>query len=99
VETRISNQAVKRNIKRFPENFMFLLNETEWKALTSQIVLSKIEKREGTQKCPYVFTEQGLAMLSGILHSDKAIEVNISIMRAFVFLRQYPLSHQDLMIN
>jgi hypothetical protein len=96
VETRVLNQAVKRNIKRFPTDFMFQLNKNEWKILMSQIVISKTEKRGGTQKLPYAFTEQGLAMLSGVLNSDKAIDVNIAIMRAFVILRQYALGYAEL---
>ncbi len=96
VETRVLNQAVKRNMERFPEDFMFQLSKSEWETLISQIVISKTETRGGTQKLPYAFTEQGLAMLSGILKSKKAIDVNISIMRAFVFLRQYALTHKDL---
>lgn len=96
VETRALNQAVKRNIKRFPIDFMFQLNKTEWETLISQFVISKTETRGGTQKLPYAFTEQGLAMLSGVLNSDKAINVNIDIMRAFVFIRQYALTHKDL---
>ncbi len=96
VETRILNQSVKRNVKRFPDDFMFQVNKTEWETLKSQIVISKTEKRGGTQKLPSAFTEQGLAMLSGILNSDKAIQVNIDIMRAFVFMRQYALTHKDL---
>jgi hypothetical protein len=96
VETKVLNQSVKRNIKRFPSDFMFQLTIPEWKTLKSQFVTSKTETRGGTQKLPYVFTEQGLAMLSGILNSDVAIEVNISIMRAFVTLRQMALTHSDL---
>ena len=96
VETRVLNQAVKRNIKRFPDDFMFQLNKNEWDSLISQFVISKTEKRGGTQKLPYAFTEQGLAMLSGILNSDKAIEVNIAIMRAFVMIRQYALTYKEL---
>jgi ORF6N domain len=74
VQTRVLNQAVKRNIKRFPNDFMFQLNKNEWGILISQIVTSKTERRGGTQKLPYAFTEQGVSMLSGILNSDKAIE-------------------------
>lgn len=85
VETRRLNEAVKRNIKRFPDDFMFQLNGDEWKNLISQIATSSWG---GTRKLPYAFTEQGLAMLSGILNSDIAIQVNISIMRAFVYVRQ-----------
>lgn len=96
VETRVLNQAVKRNAARFPADFMFQLTEKEWQVLMSQIVISKVEKRGGRQKLPYAFTEQGLAMLSGVLHSDKAIQVNISIMRAFVVLREFALSNKEL---
>ena len=85
VETRVLNQAVKRNSKRFPVDFMFQLNAEEWEILKSQIVISSWG---GTRKLPFAFTEQGLAMLSGVLNSDIAIEVNISIMRAFVAVRQ-----------
>jgi len=94
VQTKNLNLAVKRNIKRFPKDFMFQLTKQEWDALRLQIETSK--GRGGTRYLPYAFTEQGLAMLSGILNSDKAIEVNIAIMRAFVFMRQYALSHKDL---
>jgi len=96
VKTSALNQAVKRNIKRFPVDFMFQLSKPEWETLKSQFVTSKTETRGGTQKLPYAFTEQGLAMLSGVLNSDKAINVNIDIMRAFVFIRQYALTHKDL---
>ena len=96
VQTRVLNQAVKRNIKRFPPDFMFQLDNMEWESLISQFVISKTEKRGGTQKLPFAFTEQGLAMLSSVLHSDKAIKVNIAIMRTFAFIRQYALSHKDL---
>ena len=84
VETRVLNQVVKRNITRFPEDFMFQLNKTELENLKSQIVTSSWG---GTRKLPYAFTEQGVAMLSGLLNSDKAIKVNIAIMRAFVEIR------------
>ena len=96
VETRVLNQAVKRNSKRFPFDFMSQLNKNEWEVLMSQFVISKTEKRGGTQKLPYAFTEQGLAMLSGILNSDKAIDVNIAIMRAFVILRQFALGYAEI---
>lgn len=85
VEVRVLNQAVKRNIKRFPPDFMFQLTIEEWNNLKSQIVTSSWG---GSRKLPYAFTEQGLAMLSGILNSDIAICVNINIMRAFVAIRQ-----------
>ena len=84
VETRVLNQSVKRNIKRFPSDFMFQLTKDEFENLKSQFVISRWG---GTRKLPYAFTEQGVAMLSGLLNSDVAIEVNISIMRAFVVVR------------
>jgi hypothetical protein len=124
VETRVLNQAVKRNIERFPEDFMFQLTKGEWEILRSQIVTANltenqtddalrsqiatiksgdnqedevlisqivtskpVEKRGGTQKLPYAFTEQGVAMLSSVLRSPLAIQVNIGIMRAFVTMR------------
>lgn len=85
VETRVLNQAVKRNMKRFPSDFMFQLTSDEWAILKSQFVISSWG---GTRKLPFAFTEQGLAMLSGVLNSDIAIQVNINIMRAFVAVRQ-----------
>ena len=85
---------IKRNLKRFPYDFMFQLSANEWESLKLQIETSK--GRGGTRYLPYAFTEQGVSMLSGILNSDKAIDVNISIMRAFVFIRQYALTHKDL---
>lgn len=85
VETRVLNQSVKRNLKRFPSDFMFQLIADEWEILKSQFVISSWG---GTRKLPYAFTEQGLAMLSGVLNSDIAIQVNINIMRAFVVVRQ-----------
>ena len=90
VETKNLNLAVKRNIKRFPHDFMFQLTKNEWDSLRLHFATSK--NRGGTRYLPYAFTEQGLAMLSGILNSEKAIQVNIAIMRAFVFLRQYALT-------
>jgi hypothetical protein len=95
VETRVLNQAVKRNIGRFPADFMFRLTPIEWETMLSQIVMTYPAKRPKVSP-PFAFTEQGLAMLSGVLNSTKAIEVNIAIMRAFVFIRQYALSHKDL---
>ena len=89
VETRRLNEAVKRNIKRFPFDFMFQLTKEEWEILMSQIATSSWG---GTRKMPYAFTEQGVAMLSGLLNSDIAIEVNIGIMRSFVAIRQLVLN-------
>lgn len=92
VETRVLVQQVKRNAKRFPEDFMFQLTSAEVKALRSQIVISN-EGRGGRRYAPYVFTEQGVAMLSGVLRSDRAIAVNIEIMRVFVELRRVASSY------
>ena len=85
VETKVLNQAVKRNINRFPEDFMFVLSDEEWLRLRSQIATSK---RGGTRYRPYAFTEYGIAMLSSVLRSDIAIQVNINIMKAFIAIRQ-----------
>jgi len=93
VETKVFNQAVKRNIKRFPEDFMFELTEKEVEILRSQFVTSRWG---GRRYLPYVFTEQGVAMLSSVLKSQRAIQVNIEIMRAFVRLRRMLASHKDL---
>ena len=93
VETRTLNQAVRRNIKRFPNDFMFQLNKTEFENLKSQIVTSSWG---GIRKMPLAFTEQGVAMLSGILNSDRAILVNIQIMRTFTKLRHMIAGHEEL---
>ena len=87
VETKVLNQAVKRNIKRFPDDFMFQLTQEE--CLRSQFVTSNDKGRGGTRYAPYVFTENGVAMLSGILRSETAVEVNIRIMRAFTKMRHF----------
>ena len=95
VENRALKQAVKRNMDRFPDDFMFQLTKIEWLE-----VITKCDKlAEGVKfspATPYAFTEQGVAMLSGVLKSKIALQVNISIMRAFVYIRQYSLSHKDL---
>jgi hypothetical protein len=93
VETRSLKQAVRRNIERFPTDFMFELTEDEMKNLTSQFVTSSWG---GTRHQSFAFTEQGVAMLSSILKSKKAMHINISIMRAFVMMRQWALTHQEL---
>ena len=89
------NERVKRNRKRFPSDFMFQLTAQESEALTSQFAMSK-KGRGGRRTSPYAFTEQGVAMLSTVLNSDRAIEVNIAIMRAFVRLREVLATHKDL---
>ena len=89
-ETKKINQNVKRNIKRFPENFCFQLNEKELKVLRSQFVtLEKKGKGQHGKYLPYVFTEQGIAMLSGLLKNDIAVQVSINIMNAFVEMRRF----------
>ena len=95
VETRTLIQAVKRNINRFPSDFMFQLDYQEVASLRSQIVISKTG-RGGRRYQPYVFTEQGVAMLSSVLNSERAIEVNIAIMRAFVKLREMLSTNKEL---
>lgn len=95
VETRVLNQAVKRNIKRFPSDFMFQMTPEEMKTWKSQIVISGNDKM-GLRKPPYVFTEQGVAMLSSVLNTDRAILVNIQIMRVFTKLRALLESHAEI---
>ncbi|MBN1189276.1 MAG: ORF6N domain-containing protein [Dehalococcoidales bacterium] len=94
VETRVLIQAVKRNIERFPQDFMFQLDEKEFAVLRSHFVTSS--DWGGRRYPPFAFTEQGVAMLSGVLRSPRAIQVNIEIMRAFIRLRQMLASHADL---
>lgn len=109
VEIRVLNQAVKRNSKRFPTDFMFQLTKDEFESLrlqieavengnslTSQIVTLKTGRGQHRKFMPYAFTEQGVAMLSGILNSDKAINMNIAIMRAFIEIRKILLKQSDL---
>jgi len=96
VETRVLVQAVRRNLGRFPEDFMFQLCKEEVDFLRSQIVTLKRGRGQHSKYLPYVFTEQGVAMLSSVLRSPRAIQVNIEIMRAFVRLRQMLASHAEL---
>ena len=117
VETKALNQAVKRNIMRFPDDFMFQLTSKEWENIRSQIVTGYEEINSsqivmtnnpnlksqivtsswgGTRKMPYAFTEQGIAMLSGVLKSEKAINMNIAIMRAFVDIRRILLKQSNI---
>lgn len=95
VETRALKQAVKRNINRFPPDFMFELTKSEWQELIT-VCDNLSQNLKFSPATPFAFTEQGVAMLSSILRSSKAIEVNISIMRAFVVLRQYALGYAEL---
>src|ERR1035437_8607953 len=106
VQTKALNLAVKRNLQRFPGDFMFQLSREDWNSLRVKIENlnslrlqnETLDKGRGkhTKYLPYAFTEQGLAMLSGILTSEKAINVNIAIMRAFVMVRQYALTYKEL---
>jgi hypothetical protein len=95
VETRTLKQAVRRNISRFPNDFLIVLSKVEWRKL-----ITNCDKLPETVKYspapPFAFTEQGVAMLASVLKSEKAILVNIAIMRAFVFMRQYAMNHKDL---
>ena len=104
VSVKRLNEQVKRNIKRFPQDFMFLLTRQEVSNLKSQIATSsseismpqKVTDWGGVRKLPFVFTEQGVAMLSSVLNSERSIQVNIMIMRAFVKLKELLLTHKDL---
>lgn len=98
VETRAVVQAVKRNAPRFPADFMFQLDDDEFAALRSQTVISNVAGtgRGGRRTAPYAFTEQGVAMLSSVLSSERAVAVNIEIMRTFVRVRELAVTHQDL---
>lgn len=93
VETKRLNEAVKRNISRFPIDFMFQLTKEEWRFLRSQFATFSKDKRKYT---PYAFTEQGVVMLSSILNSEQAIAINIQIMRVFVQIKQFALTNKDL---
>lgn len=99
VETKVLNQAVKRNIKRFTLDFMYQLTKEEWTNLKSQFVTSRIKKTQwgGRRTPPFAFTEQGAAMLSSVLNSDCAISLNISIMHVFVKIRQFAQSYNNLL--
>jgi hypothetical protein len=108
VETKVLNQAVKRNLKRFPCDFMFRLSAKEWGTMRSQIVtsyssgsskiqvLASDQTKRKSSLTPFAFTEQGIAMLSSVLHSEKAINMNIAIMRAFIEIRKVLLQQNDL---
>ena len=96
VETKALKQAVRRNIDRFPEDFMFQLTKEEWKLLRSQSVTLEIGKGYHPKYLPFAFTEQGVAMLSAVLNSQRAVQTSVLIMRAFVLMRQWALEYQDL---
>jgi hypothetical protein len=99
VETKVLKQAVKRNMERFPNDFMFELNKEEFTNWRSQFVTSNSSDKMGLRYAPFAFTEQGVAMLSSVLNSKKAIEINIKIIRVFIKIRQTFLEHVDLKLE
>jgi len=99
VATKVLLQAVKRNLNRFPEDFMFILKYQDVAVLRSQIVTLKKGRGEHRKYLPYVFTEQGVAMLSSVLNSERAVQVNIAIMRAFVKLREMLSTNKELALK
>jgi len=98
VETKRLNEQVKRNADRFPEDFMFQLTDEEWKSLRSQIATSK-EGRGGRRYAPLAFTEHGVLMLSSVLNSERAIQVNIQIMRIYSKLKGMIMDHKDILLK
>jgi ORF6N domain len=98
VETRVLNQAIRRNTDRFPKDFMFQLTKKEFENWKSQIVISNSEKM-GLRKRPLAFTEQGVAMLSSVLNSETAIRVNIQIIRVFTRMREMIMTHKDILLQ
>lgn len=99
IESRVLNQAVKRNLSRFPPDFMFQLNEIEHNSLRSQIVILKKGRGEHQKYLPFAFTEHGVLMLSSVLKSDKAIQTNIQIMRIFTKVRQMLLDTTEIKVD
>ncbi len=95
VETKVLNQAVKRNKERFPKDFMFRLTIEEWQEMRSQFVTASPDKRN-TTATPFAFTEHGVTMLASVLRSEKAIKMNIAIVRAFIALRQFAINYKEL---
>ena len=99
VQTKVFNQAVKRNVDRFPNDFMFRLNAAEATALRSQFVTLEKGRGRYSKYAPYAFTEQGAAMLSSVLNSDRAVQMSIHIVRVFVKLREMIATHKDLALK
>ena len=98
IETSVLKQAVKRNMKRFPKDFMFEMTATEFKKWKESSVLSAADK-QGLRYAPFCFTEQGVTMLSCILNSETAIEVNLRVVRVFVKMREYALTHKEILMQ
>jgi len=99
VETKVLNQAVKRNTERFPMDFMFRLTEVEWESLRSQIVTLEAGRGKYSKYLPFAFTEQGVSMLSSVLNSETAIRVNIQIIRVFTRMREMIITHKDILLE
>ncbi len=98
-ETKRLKEAVRRNIERFPDDFMFILTTDEYQVLRSQIASLESGKGKFSKYLPFAFTEQGVAMLSSVLNSQQAIQMNIKIIRIFVFMRNYATTHNDLLLK
>jgi len=96
VPTKALNQAFRRNSERFPEDFAFQLSKNDLENWRSQIVTSNSSAKMGLRRAPYVFTQEGIAMLSSVLRSERAIQMNIAIMRAFLRMRELMVSHKDI---
>lgn len=99
VSTKALNQAIKRNLKRFPSDFMFQLTISETSAMNRSQIVTGSQKHRDPKYLPYAFTEQGVAMLSSVLKSERAIQVNIAIIRAFIKLREMLQSHKDILVE
>lgn len=96
VETKRLNEAVKRNIERFPERFMFRLTKTEWEVMRSQIATASDQSKRNISTTPFAFTEHGVTMLASVLRSKKAIQTNIAIVEAFISLKEFVLNYKEL---
>ena len=96
IATKTLKQAVRRNIERFPDDFLFVLTEAEWKSLRSQFVTLEMGRGKYSKYPPFAFTEQGVAMMSGIINSPRAVQTNIAIVRTFVALRKWMQSNKEL---
>lgn len=96
VETKALNQAVKRNMKRFPSSFMFQLSSNEWESMRSQIVTASDQRKRNIRALPFAFTEHGVTMLASVLRSDIAIQMNIAIVEAFIAMRKFSKNYEML---
>ena len=99
VDTKVLNQAVRRNVKRFPKDFMFRLTKKEWESLRSQFVTLETGRGKYSKYLPFAFTEQGISMLSSVLSSETAIRVNIQIIRVFTRMREMIMTHKDILLQ